>query len=174
MCSVQSIRIEALAISQRDSFRYLGSIISKDGEIDEGVKYRIKAGWLKWRLSSGVLCDRRIPTRLKGDFYRTMIRPIMTYGAECLPIKKQYMHKMDVAQIRMMMWMCGKTRRKKIRSERFREHYGVASIWVKIRETHLRWFGHVQYRLATAPVRKSLAMIVYQRERSGRRGREWS
>ena len=30
-------------------------MISKDGEIDEDVKDRIKAGWLKWRLVFGVL-----------------------------------------------------------------------------------------------------------------------
>ena len=41
-----TVRIEAQKIPQRDSFRYLGSIISKDGEIDEGIKHRIKAdGW---------------------------------------------------------------------------------------------------------------------------------
>ena len=43
---------------------------------------------------------------------------------------------------------------------RFREHLGVATIGDKFRETRLRWFGHVQHRLATAPVRKSLAMKV--------------
>ena len=33
------------------------AIISKNGEIDEDVEHRIKAGWLKWRLAFGVLCD---------------------------------------------------------------------------------------------------------------------
>ena len=41
------VRIEDHEIPQRDSFRYLGFIITKDGEIDEDVKHRIKAGWLK-------------------------------------------------------------------------------------------------------------------------------
>ena len=43
-------------------------MVSKDAEIDEDVEHRIKAGWLKWRLASGVLCDRRIPIRLKEKF----------------------------------------------------------------------------------------------------------
>ena len=71
------MRIQDHEIPQSDSFCYLGSIISKDGEIDEDVKHRIKAGWLKWRLSSGVLCDRRITPRLKGKFNKTLIRPAM-------------------------------------------------------------------------------------------------
>jgi hypothetical protein len=67
------VRIEDHEIPQNDSFHYLGSIISKDGEIDEDVEHKIKVGWLKWGLASGVLCDRQMPTRLKENFYRTMI-----------------------------------------------------------------------------------------------------
>jgi hypothetical protein len=29
------------------SFRYLGSMLQKDGDIDENVSHRIKVGWLK-------------------------------------------------------------------------------------------------------------------------------
>ena len=38
------MRIQAQEISQRDSFRFLGLIIGKDGEIKEDVKHRISAG----------------------------------------------------------------------------------------------------------------------------------
>ena len=60
----------------------------KDGDIDEDVRHRISAGWLKWRQASGILCDKRVPQKLKVKFYRTAIRPVMLYGAECWPTKK--------------------------------------------------------------------------------------
>ena len=41
-------------------FKYLGSIIQKDGKINSDV-HRIQAGWLKWKSATGVLCDRNIP-----------------------------------------------------------------------------------------------------------------
>ena len=50
-------------------FKYLGSIIQKDKEIDSDVNHRIKAGWLNWRSTIGVLCDRNIPLWLKEKFY---------------------------------------------------------------------------------------------------------
>ena len=51
----------------------------------------------------------------------------MTYGAECWPIrKKQRMHKMSIAEVRMLRWMFGKIRKDRIRNEYFREHLGVA------------------------------------------------
>ncbi|KAF3644443.1 hypothetical protein FXO37_21448 [Capsicum annuum] len=31
-----------------------------NGEIDENVSKRIRVGWMKWRLASGVLCDKKV------------------------------------------------------------------------------------------------------------------
>jgi hypothetical protein len=62
---------------------YLGSMLQKNGDIDEDVSYRIKDGWLKWRQASGVLCDPRVPLKLKDKLYRTVIRPTILYRAEC-------------------------------------------------------------------------------------------
>ena len=101
-----------------------------------------------------------MPTRLKGKFYWTAIRLAMTYGEDCWSIKKQHMHKMNVAKMGMLRWMCDKTRKNKIKNERFREHLGVSTIGDKIRKTRLRWFEHVQCRPTMTPVRKSLAMKV--------------
>ena len=65
------------------SYHLLGSIIQKDGEINSDVNHRIKAGWLKWRSATKVLCDRNIPLWLKEKFYRTAIRPALLYDTEC-------------------------------------------------------------------------------------------
>ena len=77
------ISLDGQVVVQKDTFRYLGSVLQKDGDTDEDVKYRISAGWLKWRQASGILCDKRVPQKLKCKFYRTAIRPAMLYGAEC-------------------------------------------------------------------------------------------
>ena len=45
---------------------------------------------MKWRQASGILCDKRVPQKLKGKFYRTAIRPAMLYGAECWPTKRRH------------------------------------------------------------------------------------
>jgi hypothetical protein len=38
-------------------------MLQKDGDIDEDVNHRIKAGWMKWRQAFGILCDKRVPQR---------------------------------------------------------------------------------------------------------------
>jgi hypothetical protein len=34
-------------VPKKDTFRYLGSMLQKNGDIDEDVSHRIKVGWLK-------------------------------------------------------------------------------------------------------------------------------
>jgi hypothetical protein len=77
------VRLGGQVVPKKDTFRYLGSMLQKDGDIDEDVSHRIKAGWLKWRQVSTVLCDPRVPLKLKGKFYKTAIRPAILYRAEC-------------------------------------------------------------------------------------------
>ncbi|KAM1632312.1 hypothetical protein ACFX2K_020220 [Malus domestica] len=77
------VRIRDQEIPKSDRFRYLGSILQKNGELDGDLNHRIQAGWMKWKNASGVLCDHRMPLKLKGKFYRTAIRPAMLYGTEC-------------------------------------------------------------------------------------------
>ena len=79
-----TVRIEEQEILQSDPFRYPGSIISQDGEVVEDIEHRIRARRFKCRLASEVFCDRCM------------------YGAECWPIKKQHMHKMNLVEMRML------------------------------------------------------------------------
>ncbi|PHU01184.1 Tyrosine aminotransferase [Capsicum chinense] len=131
-------------------------------------------GWMKWRLASGVLCDKKVPPKLKGKFYRVAVRPAMLYGEECWPVKNSHVKKLKVAEMRMLRWMCGLTRGDKVRNETVREKVGVASVEDKMRKVRLRWFGHVMRRGTNAPVRRCerLALDGFRRGR-GRPKKYW-
>ena len=62
------ISLEGQVVPRKGTFRYLRSMLQRDGDIDEDVSHRIKAGWMKWRQASGVLCDKRVPQKLKDKF----------------------------------------------------------------------------------------------------------
>ncbi|XP_070008445.1 uncharacterized protein [Nicotiana sylvestris] len=68
--------------------------------------------------------------------------------------------KMQVAEMRMLRWMCGHTRMDKIRNEDIRERVGVAPIEDKMQEARHRWFGHIQRRFTDAPVRRCERLAV--------------
>ena len=44
------VSLDGQVVAQKDTFRYLGSMLQKDGDIDEDVRHRISAGWLKCKL----------------------------------------------------------------------------------------------------------------------------
>ncbi|KAF3664601.1 Protein BOLA2 [Capsicum annuum] len=160
-------------VSQED-----GVVVKLDsqgnGEVDKDVTHRIGAGWLKWRLASGVLCDKEVPPKLKGKFYRVAVWPTMLYGAECWPVKNSHIQKLKVAEMRMLRWMCGYTRKDRVTNEIIWEKVRVASVEDKMREVRLRWFGHVMRRGSDAPVRRceTLAMDDFRRGR-GRLKKYW-
>ncbi|PUZ51570.1 hypothetical protein GQ55_6G198300 [Panicum hallii var. hallii] len=140
------VSLEGQVVAKKDIFRYLGSMLQKDGDIDEDVRHRISAGWLKWWQASGVLCDKKVRQRLKGKFYRTAIRSAMIYGAECWLTKRRHVQQLSVAEMRMLHWFCGHTRRDRIQNEEIRDRVGVAPIEKKL----------IQHRPPEAPVRSGV------------------
>jgi len=82
----------------------------------------IQAGWLKWRRASGVLCDKKVPLKLKGKFYQTAVRPALLYGTECWAVKSQHETQVSVAEMRMLRWMSDKTRYDRIKNDSIREN----------------------------------------------------
>ncbi|GJR28853.1 retrovirus-related pol polyprotein LINE-1 [Tanacetum coccineum] len=159
---------EGEILQPKESFRYLGSILHKSGRIDEDVSNRIKAAWLKWRAATGVLCDRKVPLKLKGKFYRVAIRPAMLYGSECWPITKALANRVEVAELRMLRWTCGRTLLDMIPNGVYRALLEVETIINKMREGRLRWFGHVRRRPQSSPVRRVEALVVDGLRRRGR------
>ncbi|PUZ74593.1 hypothetical protein GQ55_1G077500 [Panicum hallii var. hallii] len=158
------VSLEGQVVAKKDTFRCLGSMLQKDGDIDED----------KWRQASGVLCDKKVPQRLKGKFYRTAIRPAMLYGAECWPTKRRHVQQLSVAEMCMLRWFCEHTRRDRVRNKEIRDKVRVAPIEEKLIQHRLRWFGHVQRRPPEAPVRSGVLKQGDNDETVKRDLKEWN
>ena len=77
----------------------------------------MQSGWNNWKGVSGVLCDRRMNVKINGKVYRTVVISALLYGAETWALKKAQENKLEVAEMRMLRWMCGVTKLDKIRNE---------------------------------------------------------
>ena len=58
--------------------------------------------------------------KLKGKVYTTVVRPTLLYGAETWATTRGQESRLEVNEMRMLIWMCGVTRRDKIRNEHIR------------------------------------------------------
>ena len=53
------IHLQGETVKRVETFTYLGSTLTKDGELDTEVTHRVQSGWKNWKRVSGVLCDRK-------------------------------------------------------------------------------------------------------------------
>jgi hypothetical protein len=51
---------------------------------------------------SSILCNKRIPMRLKGKFYRSVVKPTMLYGSECWAVNRRIEQNMSDAEMKML------------------------------------------------------------------------
>ncbi|VFQ65974.1 unnamed protein product [Cuscuta campestris] len=72
--------------------------------------------------------------------------------SECWAVKKTHVRHLHAAEMRMLRWMCGKTKLDRISNEVIRRQVGMAPVEDKLWEARLRWFGHVRRQDADAPV----------------------
>ena len=101
-----------------------------------GVYVRVNNAWLRWRHASGILCDRRKPEKLKSKIYKTVVRPVALYSAECWPSTLKHDRMLHAMEMRMLRWSLGVTRRDRVRNDDIRGRLGVAPITKKIWPRH--------------------------------------
>ena len=78
----EPVKILGEELQRVHHFRYLGSSVGDTGGMTTEISQRVSAAWGNWKRCSDVLCDRRMPVKLKGKVYKTVVRPALLYGAE--------------------------------------------------------------------------------------------
>ena len=164
----ETVKMEDTKVPRVKEFKYLGSTVQESGSCEREVKKRVQAGWNVWRRVSGVICDRRLRARVKGKVYSSMVRPAMVYGLETVAVTKRQVEEMEVAEMKMLRFAMGVTRKHKIRNEHIRSTVKVERLGMKMREGRLRWYGHVLRRDQEYIGRKMMEMELPGKSRRGR------
>ena len=112
--------MEDTKVPRVKEFKYLGSTVQKSGSCEREVKKRVQAESNGWRRVSGVICDRRLPARVKGKVYSLVVILAMVYGLETVAVTKKQVEEMKVAETKMLRFAMGVTRKDKIRNEYIR------------------------------------------------------
>ena len=139
----EELNLQGEEVKRAKNFKYLGLTVSSDGRCEE-VRRRIQAGWMSWKKVSGVLRDRRLSARVKDKMYKSVVRPAMLYGMETVAVTKRQVGKMKVAELKMVRWTLGVTRKNKIRNEYVRGTAKIAKLGDKLWNARLRWYGLVK------------------------------
>ena len=103
--------------------------------------------------------------KLEGKVYKTVVRPALLYGAETWATTRGQEAELVANEMRMLRWMCGVTRRDKIRNEHIRGTTRVAQASKKTTEKRLKWYGHVRRMKEEHIVRRKLDVDIGKRRR---------
>ena len=163
-----TVKMQGEEVAKVEDFKYLGSTVQSNGECGREVKKRVQAGWNGWRRMSGVICDRRVPARVKGKVYKVAVRPAMLYGLETVALTKRQEAEMEVAELKMLRFSLGVTRMDKIRNEYIRGTAQVGKFGEKTREARLRWYGHLRRKDDGYIGRRMLRMELPGKRKRGR------
>ncbi|XP_056112726.1 uncharacterized protein LOC130089448 [Rhinichthys klamathensis goyatoka] len=167
-----TITINGKELKKVEQFKYLGSTLSANGDSLPDTRAGVNTAWMKWRQVTGVLCDRRMPSHLKAKVYKTVLRPVALYGAECWPATTKHEQALHTMEMRMLRWTLGLTRLDHVMN--IRKIMGVAPITEKMREARLRWYGHVIRSEEESVARRALRLSPEGKsERRGRPKKRW-
>ena len=97
----------------------------------------------------------------------------MVYKLETVAVTKKQVEEMEVAEIKMLRFAMGVTRKDKIRNEYIRGTVKVERLGMKMREGRLRWYGHVMRRDQHYGERKIMEMELPGKRRRGRPNRRF-
>ena len=100
--------------------------------------------WMEKSIRSNL--RQEVPGRVKGKVYSSTVRPAMVYGLETVAVRKKQVKEMEVAEMKMLRFAMGMTRKDNIRNEHIRGTVKVERLEMKMREGRLRWYAHVMRR----------------------------
>ena len=92
----------------------------------------------------------------------------MVYGLEMVAVTNKQVKEMEVAELKMLRFAMGVTRKDKIRNEYIRSTVKVERLGMKMREGRLRWYGHVMRRDQEYIGRKMMEMELPGKRKRGR------
>ena len=134
----KTVKIEDTKVPRVKEFKYLGSTVQESGNCEREVKKRVQAGWNRSRRVLGVICDRRLPARVKGKVFSLVVRPAMVYELEMVAVTKKQVEEMEVAEMKMLRFATGVMRKEKIRNKYIGSTVKVEWLGMKMREGRLR------------------------------------
>ena len=160
-------------LPQTTSFKYLGTTIHQEGGCRAEVERRIGRAWDTWRSLTGLLCDRKVPTKLKMLLYKVCIRPAMLYGHGIWPLTNKLEDRLCATEMRMLRYIQSISLEEHKRNEEIRKQAGVEAISVVMRKRRLQWYGHVCRREEREDIKRVCNIRVGGKRGKGRPKHRW-
>lgn len=77
-------------------------MIDKNGGCGSEMGSKISATWNRWTDLTGVLYNKKVPTKRKVLLYKTFIRPTLMHDSETWPVTQIMEERIDATEMRVL------------------------------------------------------------------------
>ncbi|XP_014294694.1 uncharacterized protein [Halyomorpha halys] len=108
-------------IEMVDKYTYLGTVISRNGKVDQEISNRIKkANAIYYHLCNTVVGKREVEKNVKVHIFKAIYLPTLLYGSESWVPLDKHLSRVTRMEMRYLRRVADLTRRDRIRNERTR------------------------------------------------------
>ena len=126
------------------SFKYLGSIISSDGQLDKEISVRIsKESQALWRLHNRVLTHHNVSLTTKLKVYRAVVLTSLLYGCEFWTIYEYHIRQLEKFHMQALHSILAVWWHDRITNLKVLDQANSISIKVMLPKAQLCWAGHI-------------------------------
>ena len=164
------VQLEEGQIEVVQEFPYLGSTITRDGEIKGEVMCRIsKAARSFGCLQKSIFQNRHLSVETKRKVYRAVVLSVLLYGAETWTIKAESVRRLSSFHNRCIRTILGVSRyqqwKEHISSKRLAEAFGMEELMLHLlMRQRLRWLSHLD-RMEPSRMPKQLLFGELEKKR---------
>jgi len=156
------------------SFKYLGSMMSKEGSIEDDVHERVQQGKKVAGTLNAVIRNRAVSMEVKKSLHDSVVIPTLTYRSGALALLGRHKSRLRGVEMSYLRSACGVTWRDRLTNEEVREHCGVeVDVLEYVERNTLRWFGHMERMTDDRLTKRVYESVVEGRGRRGRPRMRW-
>lgn len=157
-----------------EEYRYLGSIVSKEGTCEKDIKSKTVNGRIVLQKLNSLLWSSKMKINTKINIYKSIVLPITTYSSECWQVSDRNRQKLEAVEMDFLRRACRISRLEHVRNEEIRNRTNMTeTISDKIEEQKLRWYGHVMRMGNERWPRRIAEYSPLRRRKRGRPRRTW-
>jgi hypothetical protein len=101
------IKIANKRFENMAKFRYLGTTLTNQNLIQEGIKRRLNSGNACYHSGQKLLSPRLLPKNIKLSIYKIIILPVILYGREAWSLILREEHRLRVFENRVLRKIFG-------------------------------------------------------------------
>ena len=139
------INLEGEGLEEVESFKYLGSHVTWEGDVEQEVNSRVRDAGRVMGGMKKLWSNRELGMEVKRGLYESIIVPTALYGAETWGMKVAEKKRLNVLEMKCLRNMCGVTIWDRQYNDDIRRRAGVLlELSNRAEQRGLRWFGHME------------------------------